>query len=777
MILTHVKNRTLYLIGISILFIQIQPALSQQAVGTWNVYSSYRTATAITLDSKAQSMWIATTGGIFNSDGTTILKSLNSLDGMYRSDSRTLTYDPDNHLLWIGYIDGTLQKYDISTELFTTYDDIRRNERFPSRRINDAGFFNNNLYLSTDFGIVVWDTSNEFVLESYTRLADLSGGTSIINLDFDSSSGYIVAATSSAVLLGEFGSDLIIPSNWKKINDFDGLVTSASIYNDSLYISTSEHTYSYHLLTEELNINTVLSSGFTTKSESESIFFYKTTTLTSFDGTNYSTNTISNSGQINDILPYNNTIWLATINLSLYSYSNDISLLPAGPYLNFFDGLSIDKNGILLSGSTSNPGRKASSFQQTGFYLFNGTNWESFNKETNDYLKQYDIKSIHRTKIFNSIYAMGSWGRGLIVMDAETKEIEHFNALNSDIGSVPEANTFTVISDLDFDSKGNIWGVSFLSTKSSLFMFDPITKTVTNYNKNNYMPGTYFAFTLHIDSDDRLWIGLITSNETGKGILVLEPGKSLTSSDDDEYVLLTSDIDNGFLPDEKITAITTDQKGEVWVGTARGLVRYLFPDFVIKGNTNERRAEYLRSVNNDSILYRDLSVTSLAVNSANQKWVGTSNDGLLLLDENGNRTLRYFTSTNSPLTSNTIKSVAVSPNNGYVYIATENELLTYVDIPKIAVNKMKKLTVYPNPFSYSNPKHTLAIIDGLVEKTTVRIVTTDGFLVDEIPAKSGRTSWKPSYSDNTRLSSGVYIVVAVDENGEQKGYGKLAIIN
>src|SRR5690606_8582274 len=81
-----------------------------------------------------------------------------------------------------GYADGTISYFDYDSYQFRHFDDIRRNDRFVSNRINDMILDDGILYLATDFGLVLFNTSQFFVIDTYTRLGRLGSATPVRSL-------------------------------------------------------------------------------------------------------------------------------------------------------------------------------------------------------------------------------------------------------------------------------------------------------------------------------------------------------------------------------------------------------------------------------------------------------------------------------------------------------------------------------------------------------------------------------------------------------------------
>jgi ligand-binding sensor domain-containing protein len=66
-------------------------------------------------------------------------------------------------------------------------------------------------------------------------------------------------------------------------------------------------------------------------------------------------------------------------------------------------------------------------------------------------------------------------------------------------------------------------------------------------------------------------------------------------------------------------------------------------------------------------------ITDIAVDGANNKWIGTADSGLFLVSPNGQETKYHFTINNSPLPSNVINDVAINNLTGEVFIATSKD--------------------------------------------------------------------------------------------------------
>jgi len=750
-----------------------------QGVGTWNAYSSFRTINDISIDADGH-IWCATNGGIFSTDADSILKKYTRINGMYRNNPTAMIYDPGQDGIWFGYDDGMLEFFNLKDDSFTMYDDIYRANRYNPRGINRFVISGNKLYIATDFGVVVYSTSNRYVLETYFNLGSFSTGTAVNDIAISGSKVYCATASGVAIGDGSKG-DLIVPSNWSTYGQNEGIngaVLSIGLQGNKVYASTSDKNLEWD--GQQWISSTTFTDGPVVNYSSAGdtllgVSITGVTLITSgsnkqingINGTPLAAATVYNG----DLLVGTSTLGLAVIH-DINSGKVDKYIAPTGPYLNLFSGVNI-ANGVLISGSSPVPGKAVSSYTATGYYIYKDGQWHNYNLETNSVLKQFNFNSAFISTYNDDAYYFGSWGKGIVEQKINSDSITVYNS-TSGLEGISGSPSFVVISGLDHDQDGNIWAVSLDAPNTPLYYKAKGSNTWSGIGKDPTIPSTDAYYGLMVDNSGQKWISLQAPQGIGDGILVLDTGDPTTTRDDKSFHL-TTDIDQGDLPDPKENDMAQDLKGEVWVGTDRGVVHYIFPDRIINGTSNDRRSEFLRKAGTDSVLLRDLHATCIAVDAANRKWIGSEGDGLWLVSPEGDSVLKHYTTQNSPLISDNILSLAIDGKTGTLYIATDEGLVSYVGVVKNPVAKMKHLFVYPNPYSY-NKENGPVVIDGLSGQTTINIVTVDGRVVNRLNVTGGRVEWNGKDFNGNRLPSGVYLVIAKDTQNGERGVGKVAII-
>jgi hypothetical protein len=215
-----------------------------------------------------------------------------------------------------------------------------------------------------------------------------------------------------------------------------------------------------------------------------------------------------------------------------------------------------------------------------------------------------------------------------------------------------------------------------------------------------------------------------------------------------------------------VNCLAVDLEGDVWVGTAQGIVI-----FECGGNVFEPAClGTLRPVEQDGFLEYLLAteeVQTIAVDGGNRKWVGTKS-GVFLLSPDGRTQVARFTAENSPLLDNSINHIAIDPESGLVYIGTEKGVTSYQG-DAIQGGRLHAATpqVFPNPVSpdYSGP----IAIRGLARDAVVKITDVTGKLVFETRAFGGQAIWNGLDYQGRRVRSGVYLVFSAS-NPREAGF-------
>ena len=222
-----------------------------------------------------------------------------------------------------------------------------------------------------------------------------------------------------------------------------------------------------------------------------------------------------------------------------------------------------------------------------------------------------------------------------------------------------------------------------------------------------------------------------------------------------------------------------DLDANIWVGLNYGL-------FLITEQYNMHNPEkgfyQIKVPRNDGTNYADyllsgINITSIAVDNANRKWIGTDGNGVYLISSDNMVEEHHFTSTNSPLLSDIIQYIIIDNNTGIVYFGTEKGLCSYHSEATQTNEIMDNDNVWAFPNPVTPEFKGMITITGLSLNSDVKITTSNGVLVAEGRSTGGSFLWNGKDLRGNRVASGVYMVNAATSNGKKGTVCKVIIVN
>ena len=228
---------------------------------------------------------------------------------------------------------------------------------------------------------------------------------------------------------------------------------------------------------------------------------------------------------------------------------------------------------------------------------------------------------------------------------------------------------------------------------------------------------------------------------------------------------------------EGIRCVAEDLEHNIWVGTSVGPVMLERSEIENSGSTFTQ----VKVPRNDGTNYADyllanIDISSIAIDGANRKWIGTFNNGVYLISADNMVQTQHFTTDNSALLSNTINSIAINNTTGEVYFGTDKGLCSYVSDATESNNEMTTDNVwaYPNPVE---PGYTGNItITGLSLNADIKILAANGAIVNEGQSNGGTYVWDGCDQKGRRVASGIYMVATATSKGEKGTVCKIAIV-
>ena len=228
------------------------------------------------------------------------------------------------------------------------------------------------------------------------------------------------------------------------------------------------------------------------------------------------------------------------------------------------------------------------------------------------------------------------------------------------------------------------------------------------------------------------------------------------------------------MPAANVRTVAVDNNNQLWIGTIKGLR--------VLANASNFQSEQQMIANPIIILDDNLAqellyeqfITAIAVDGANNKWIGTVDSGLFLVSPNGQETKYHFTINNSPLPSNIINDITINSVSGEVFIATAKGLISFKGTATSANDDLSNAYVYPNPV---RPEYQGTVkIAGLLDKANVKITDIGGNLVYETTSQGGTIEWDTTAFGKYKVASGVYMIFISAQDGVETKVKKVMII-
>ena len=350
------------------------------------------------------------------------------------------------------------------------------------------------------------------------------------------------------------------------------------------------------------------------------------------------------------------------------------------------------------------------------------------------------------------------------------KFIKHYNSENSLITSFNNTSkNYQLITSIKYDSDGNLWMLNSQSpSNQSLIEYTKDGKWVSHHKPELYNLGSMEC--LMQDSRGLLWF--VNNHHELPSIYCYQAST-------DQLNIYSSFVneDGTTLTPNYVRYVTEDKNHDMWIGTNIGpLLLYkkditsdtpIFTQVKVPRNDGTNYADYLLS---------GVDISCIAIDGGNRKWFGTNGNGIYVISNDCLTQIYHFTTNNSNLLSNNIEAIAINEQTGEVFAGTDKGLCSYMSDASSPNNEMTKDNVwaYPNPVK---PDYTgLITITGLSFDADIKIVTTNGILVNQGRSNGGIYTWDGKDQNGKKVASGVYMVETATSDGNKGTVCKIAII-
>jgi Tfp pilus assembly protein FimT/outer membrane lipoprotein-sorting protein len=696
------------------------------------------------------------------------LKKLSRIQGLTETGISSIDWSEENKILVIAYSNTNLDL--VKDHRVYNISDIARKYIPGKKVINRIRVNGGYAYLATSFGLVVTDLNRREIYDTWKP------GTGTDNpevYDVAFSGGKIFAATERGVFAGDLSNNgLSFYGNWTRVETLPnpaGKYTLIISSGGKLYMNMADPAGDYVWVAGE---NATLFSHepgvFNTSFDlsSNSFTISSGVSVKQFNSEGLLLKTISSYGwgtpAAVQAITAGNDIFIAdringlVIGKDMSQFSS--MTLPGPASDNPFSVTSLNGKTIFTSGGTTPSWNNQ--WMPLKVSVYEDNKWESITSQT-----IFDPVRALIDPDNNNHFFVASWGGGLLEYENNTL-VKQYDQYNSPLQTIISGQAYVRIGGIAMDGNRNLY-ITQTEVPGSIKILKPDGSWIVN-------PLTIDAPTIGniiITKTGQKWIIL----PRGFGLFILDDNKTPDNfSDDRTKKLLIRDTENRLF--SNVYAIAEDLDGNIWVGTDHGPFIYYNPEKVFDEELFAVRTKIPRNdgTNLADYILETETVTSIAIDGANRKWLGTSSSGAYLISADGSESLKNYNMENSPLLSNNILSMAVDNKTGEIWFGTSKGIQSLRGDALQGKEGFSKVYAFPNPVRQDFSGNIS--ITGLMRDTHVRITDVSGNLVYETVSEGGMASWDLKNYNGDRVATGVYLIFCSGNNGKDSAVTKILIM-
>lgn len=755
--------------GISVLLFLFILTQGQTPVGSWSDHLIYNTANSVAVGNE----------NVYASNGSSIivynkefaeLKKMSRINGLTETGISTIAWSEENKTLVIAYTSTNVDL--VKNNIIYNIPDINRKYIPGKKEINRIRTNGKYAYLACSFGIVVVDIIKNEIYDTW-KPGTSSENTDVWDITWGNSKIY--AATGKGI----FSADLSNPGlayfgNWSQIDNLpnpNGKYTSLIYSGNKLYANLSDPLSGGDSVYVIDVISTVFSflsgvyntsfdpavNGFTISSPAFVRYF-------NTDGSLNKTISYTDWGKpnISQAVADNMDIWIADINSGLIRGENMSAFsaltLPGPASNNAYSITSTNGKTIICGGaadvSWNNLGRPMQ------ISIHENNNWTILSSGTIIDPMRVLIDPDNNNHLFVS-----TWGGGLLEYENNIL-VKQYTESNSPLQTIIAGRPYVRICGLAMDKDKNLW-ITQTEVPGSIKILKPDGTWIVN-------PVTIDVPTIGdiiITRSGYKWIIL----PRGSGLFILDDNKTPdVFTDDRSKKMLIEDTENQII--SFIYSIAEDLDGNIWVGTDQGPYIYYNPERIFDENLKANKIKIPRNDGSGQADYllKNETITSIAVDGANRKWLGTFSSGAYHLSPDGTILLKNYNEQNSPIFSNSIVSLALDNKTGDIWFGTSKGIQSLRGNATTGEEKFTNVYTFPNPVRENFTGNVT--ITGLMRNSEIRITDISGNLVYETVSDGGQATWNLKTYNGRHVTTGVYLVFCASSDGSQSHVTKMLVI-
>ena len=701
-----------------------------EPIGQWREH--YNNKNVLHL-AKGDLLYGATTNQVFTIDAKNNIQFFGKSNGLHEIEIATIAWDPTEAQLIIAYNNSNIDI--VKGDAVFSVADIYLSKVYANKKINSIQVVGSWAFLSTNFGIVVLDLIKHEIKDTWFAN---NNRQAIITYQTISTADSLYALTEDGIFTTALKNNYIISNQWIKINGYTD-IKKLSSFNNTVYGIGNKNIYKLPVSNSiyQTSIGHI-NNAFAHK---EGLYIIQS------DGANGTLLNLNTNNTVTTILDKTflampvdlaidqNTIWIADSLNGLIIKNTETKNIALGGPTEKIRGYGFVNSDYLLAPFGEKTG---------GFSSYSDAGWKNYTKLNGVNLPVLTAACIDPVD--------NSW------WFTSNASLLHYNIAASSIETISPSALNGNFTQIQFSKDGIFWalqdGQGLAQKQDNKWTNIPLP---SNYIKNGLKK-------MVVNGQGQAWI----PGPANQGLYVYQSNKYFSTA---SWKQLNTSKSSGNLPSNNVLSVALDNAGSIWVGTDNGIGIFNCGDI-----SKDICDAYLPTLKNTNgflgLLLQRESVNCITVDGANRKWVGTQN-GAWLLSADGTAIIEHFTKNNSPLPNDTILQILIEPTYGNVFFNTANEMVSYRGFATAGSSTQNEIKIFPNPVP---PDYNGSIaFRGLAENALVKITDLSGSLVFETRALGGQAIWNGKSLTGNKVATGIYLVFARDELGNEKSVGKIVI--
>lgn len=736
---------------------------------SWQSYFSFNEIKDVSESSTT--VYSASENALFSKNAATnLVKTTTTVDGLSGQTISAVYYSESFKKTIVGYENGLLIVInETDGSILKVVDIINKQLASNLKKINHFMEHNGLLYVSCDFGIVQFNLTTLQFGDTYF-IGDNGAEISVRQTAYFN--GFIYAATSSGIRrANSTNPNLNDFTRWSVVNSGDWSSVE-TLDTELIAINTVGYIHRFNSATF-IGFFQLSQPSVDMRAKNHNLFITIPNMVYIYNNQMILNRQISNAQVLDNTLTFTcatavgDVIYIGTKEKGLFSSSllnNNVfeNSTPTGPARNNIFSLDVTPNVIWTVYGDYDSFYNPYPLDSYGVSKFNTTGWLNI-----PYVDIFNAKSMTRIIVNptneKQVYA-SSFYSGLLKIEDDVPTTL-YNEKNSGLESITTEgpNYFDVrINGTAFDKTGNLW-ITNSRIKNGLKVL-----------KTNGQWGSYAMTSIIDDAEASSYASIVIDRNSVKWIATNRDGVVGFDETTNKFKKMTFGADAGNLPIADVRSIAIDTKNQLWIGTTKGLrVLSNISSFQTE-NQLKANAIIITEDNLAQELLYEQFITSIAVDGANNKWIGTSDSGVFMVSPNGQETKYHFTISNSPLPGNAINDIKINSVSGEVFIATNKGMISFKGIATDANEDLNNVYVYPNPV---RPTYSGTVkVAGLLDKANIKITDIEGNLVYETTSEGGTIEWDTTAFGRYKVASGVYMIFISAQDGGETKVKKVMII-